>query len=86
MKSKRETPMARAIYGAAVAAALLTAPVGAQQTPEEVGKEIAVAADGTASFDAEFNINRNDWAISYPGRADDAIKELVVIKLDFNLS
>ena len=48
--------------------------------------QIAVAEDGTASFDAEFNINRNDWGISYPGRADDAIKELVVVKLDFNLS
>lgn len=48
--------------------------------------QIEVTEDGTATFDAEFNINRNDWGISYPGRADDAIKELVVVKLDFNLS
>lgn len=48
--------------------------------------QIEVTEDGTATFDAEFNINRNDWGISYPGRTDDAIKELVVVKLDFNLS
>ena len=48
--------------------------------------QIAVGEDGTATFDAEFNINRNDWGIKYPGRPDDAIKELVVVKLDFNLS
>ncbi|MFT4979109.1 MAG: polyisoprenoid-binding protein YceI, partial [Myxococcota bacterium] len=41
---------------------------------------VAVAPDGTATIDAQFNINRNDWNISYPGRPDDAIKDLVVIK------
>jgi len=56
-----------------------------------VKKELSFPAtitvtDGKATFDAEFNINRSDWGITYPGRPDDAIKEQVVIKLDLNLS
>lgn len=47
---------------------------------------IVVAEDGTATVDAEFTINRSDWGIVYPGRPDDAIKEQVVVKVDFNLT
>jgi len=41
---------------------------------------IAVAGD-TASVDAEFAINRQDFALTYAGKADDLIRNDVVIKL-----
>jgi polyisoprenoid-binding protein YceI len=31
---------------------------------------------------SQFTINRHDWGISYPGKPDDLIKDLVLIKLD----
>ena len=39
-------------------------------------------ADGTLSAMAEFDINRFDFGVEYPGKADDLIRENVVIKLD----
>ena len=41
---------------------------------------IQVAPD-TVSVDSEFAINRKDFGILYPGKADDLIREGVVIKL-----
>ena len=41
---------------------------------------IAVAGD-TASLDAEFSINRQDFGLTYAGKADDLIRNDVVIKL-----
>jgi polyisoprenoid-binding protein YceI len=41
---------------------------------------IKVAPD-SVSVDAEFSINRKDFGLLYPGKADDLIREGVVIKL-----
>ncbi len=41
---------------------------------------IQVAPD-SVSANAEFSINRKDFAINYPGKADDLIRDGVVIKL-----
>jgi polyisoprenoid-binding protein YceI len=41
---------------------------------------IKVSAD-KADVDAEFVINRKDFALTYPGKADDLIKDDVLIKL-----
>jgi polyisoprenoid-binding protein YceI len=41
---------------------------------------IAIAAD-SVSVNAEFSINRKDWGIVYAGKADDLIRDGVVIKL-----
>lgn len=41
---------------------------------------IQVAAD-VVSANAEFSINRKDFGINYPGKADDLIRDGVVIKL-----
>ena len=41
---------------------------------------IQVAAD-SVSVNAEFSINRKDFGINYPGKADDLIRDGVVIKL-----
>jgi polyisoprenoid-binding protein YceI len=41
---------------------------------------IQVAAD-SVSANAEFSINRKDFGINYPGKADDLIRDGVVIKL-----
>lgn len=43
------------------------------------------ATPNSAVFKAEFNIDRQRWNISYPGRPDDLIKDEVAIKLDINL-
>ena len=40
-------------------------------------------ADDLITIEAEFDINRQDWGISYPGRKDDLIRDEVVI--DFTL-
>lgn len=37
----------------------------------------------TASFKAEFDINRKDFGILYAGKTDDLIRDEVVIRLDF---
>ncbi len=37
--------------------------------------------EGVFTADAEFDINRFDFGVKYPGKADDAIRENVVIKL-----
>lgn len=37
--------------------------------------------DSTVLLDAEFSINRKDFGIDYPGKADDLIRDGVVIKL-----
>ena len=44
---------------------------------------IQVAAD-KVTVSAEFSINRKDWNLTYPGKADDLIRDRVVIKLDVN--
>lgn len=36
---------------------------------------------GKATVDAEFSINRKDFGLNYPGKADDLIRDDVVIKL-----
>ncbi|MFO0954626.1 MAG: YceI family protein [Isosphaeraceae bacterium] len=38
--------------------------------------------DGALSLNSEFALNRKDFAINYPGRANDLIRDEVVIKLD----
>jgi len=38
-------------------------------------------ADGKVTAHAEFDINRNDFGIKYPGKPDDLIRENVVIRL-----
>jgi polyisoprenoid-binding protein YceI len=44
---------------------------------------VALGAD-KASAKAEFVINRKDWGIVYPGKADDLIRDEVVITLDID--
>jgi polyisoprenoid-binding protein YceI len=44
---------------------------------------IQVAAD-KVTVTAEFSINRKDWNLRYPGKPDDLIHDLVVIKLNVN--
>lgn len=45
--------------------------------------EVVVADDGKqVSVKAEFDINRKDFGIVYPGKSDDLIRDEVVIKLD----
>ena len=39
-------------------------------------------ADGTLTANAEFSINRFDFGIEYPGKTDDLIRELVLLKLN----
>ena len=41
---------------------------------------IQIAPD-KASVNADFAINRKDWGLTYPGKADDLIRDGVVIKL-----
>jgi len=41
---------------------------------------IQVAPD-SVSINAEFSVNRKDFGINYPGKADDLIRDAVVIKL-----
>jgi polyisoprenoid-binding protein YceI len=41
----------------------------------------STTADGV-KIDAEFDINRTDWGIVYKGKADDLIREEVVIRFD----
>lgn len=36
------------------------------------------------TVNAEFSINRKDWSLTYPGKADDLIRDGVVIKLNVN--
>lgn len=55
-----------------------------------VTKRISFPATVTATNDkiganAEFSINRKDFGIVYPGRPDDLIRDLVVIKLTLDL-
>jgi len=45
---------------------------------------IQVAAD-SVSVNAEFTINRKDFGINYPGKADDLIRDGVVIKLSLKV-
>lgn len=42
----------------------------------------ATTTDAGVKIDAEFDINRTDWGIVYKGKADDLIREEVVIKFD----
>jgi polyisoprenoid-binding protein YceI len=39
---------------------------------------------GSVTVNAEFAINRKDWGLTYPGKADDLIRDGVVIKLNVN--
>jgi len=45
---------------------------------------IQISAD-SVSVNAEFAINRKDWGLVYPGKADDLIRDGVVIKLSLNV-
>ena len=47
-------------------------PATIQVTPDKV------------TVNAEFTINRKDWNLTYPGKADDLIRDGVVIKLSVN--
>ena len=47
-------------------------PATIQVTPDKV------------TVNAEFTINRKDWNLTYPGKADDLIRDGVVIKLNVN--
>jgi len=42
---------------------------------------VMTTSDGIAAT-SQFTINRHDWGISYPGKPDDLIKDLVLMKLD----
>lgn len=44
---------------------------------------IQIASD-KVTVTAEFSINRQDWGLKYPGKADDLIRDGVVIKLNIN--
>jgi polyisoprenoid-binding protein YceI len=45
---------------------------------------VTASRDGdTATFSAEFDINRKDFGIVYAGKTDDLIRDEVVIRLDF---
>ena len=50
----------------------ITFPATIQVTPDNV------------TVNAEFAINRKDWSLLYPGKADDLIRDGVVIKLNVN--
>lgn len=50
----------------------ITFPATIQVTPDNV------------AVSAEFSINRKDWGLLYPGKADDLIRDGVVIKLNVN--
>jgi polyisoprenoid-binding protein YceI len=50
----------------------ITFPATIQITPDNV------------TVNAEFAINRKDWGLTYPGKADDLIRDGVVIKLTVN--
>ncbi|HXI24389.1 MAG TPA: YceI family protein [Pyrinomonadaceae bacterium] len=50
----------------------ITFPATIQITPDNV------------TVNAEFAINRKDWGLTYPGKADDLIRDGVVIKLNVN--
>jgi polyisoprenoid-binding protein YceI len=50
----------------------ITFPAAIQVAPEKV------------TVNAEFTINRKDWNLTYPGKADDLIRDGVVIKLNVN--
>lgn len=50
----------------------ITFPATIQVAPEKV------------TVNAEFAINRKDWGLTYPGKADDLIRDGVVIKLNVN--
>jgi polyisoprenoid-binding protein YceI len=50
----------------------ITFPATIQVAPEKV------------TVNAEFAINRKDWGLVYPGKADDLIRDGVVIKLNVN--
>ena len=43
-------------------------------------------SDGSVALKAEFDIKRFDWGIAYKGKADDLIRDEVVIKLDVTAS
>jgi len=45
---------------------------------------IQLTAD-KASVNAEFSLNRKDWGLTYPGKADDLIRDGVVIKLSLQV-
>ena len=45
-----------------------------------------VVDDAQVSVNSEFSINRKDFGIVYAGKADDLIRDDVVIKLDLNTS
>ena len=45
---------------------------------------IQIAAD-KVTVTADFSINRKDWGLVYPGKADDLIRDEVVIKLSLNV-
>ncbi|MCB9781241.1 MAG: YceI family protein [Alphaproteobacteria bacterium] len=44
--------------------------------------DIQFMPDGSAKLAAEFTIDRQEWGVMYPGKAEDLIKNEVLVKLD----
>jgi polyisoprenoid-binding protein YceI len=51
----------------------------------EIPARLTVAAD-SATLQSEFSLNRKNFGINYPGKANDLIRDEVVIKLDIRAS
>ena len=53
-------------------------------TEKNITFPVTASREGsTASFKAEFDINRKDFGIVYAGKTDDLIRDEVIIRLDF---
>ena len=50
-------------------------------TKKSISFPAKIALDGSFSLNAEFSINRKDFGIVYDGKADDLIRDGVVLKL-----
>ena len=53
-------------------------------TKKSISFPAKIAVDGGFSLNAEFSINRKDFGIVYDGKADDLIRDGVVLKLALN--
>lgn len=55
---------------------------------KEVSFPITLSDDGAGTLSAktEFSVNRQDFAITYPGKADDLVRDEVVIKVDASMA
>jgi polyisoprenoid-binding protein YceI len=52
-----------------------------EEKPVKFPIKVSNAADGVHAI-AEFQINRHDWKVSFPGAKDNLIKDQVTVKLD----